>query len=954
MRRSTDIARHQTTARREDTEKIWLHPGPVPAAGAQKPLPIPTAPITTARLVMTKPTRRPFAPALALLLLGIALPLSAQTIYSSDTTLSKATSVSGFVITNSAVLTIAPGGSLDTGFFASSYVGGSTSATGSGTLVVLPGGSIAGYREYLGFLSGSVGTAMLSGSNATWSTDSVYVGSSGIGFLTLSGGSKVTGTNAYLGVNSSGTGTATLSGNGSTWTNSSDLYVGSSGTGTVTANSGATLSSSTAYVGYFGGATGTVTLTGNGSRWTSSTSASIGDSGTGNLTISAGATASTPIAYLGYESSGVGSVTVSGNRSTWTQDSFLVVGRVGTGALAIENGGNVTTPLTRVGGNTQAARGTITVSGPGSILNNTGDLTLGDSGTGNLTVSAGGTVLSANATLANFSSGRSAVTITGNGSTWTNSGRLRVGASGYASLEVTAGGVVSSLGGTIGSGAGGKTSTATIIGSGSRWNLGTSALDIDGALVVTDGGRVTAGNATVNSSATARISGLSAEWNTTRLTNSGTVTVANYATIIATNTLTGGTYNIGDFAGNSTFGFLNVPGVSGATLNFNQTDTAYFAVPVTGGRIVQRGPGITQLFSATTANITVSAGALNFNKRTAFQNAITANWTAGNLSVASGATAAFSVGGTGEFTSADLDLLKGLGNATSGFRSGSFLGFNTANAPGGAFTYTSAIANPNGGANVLGVAKFGTGSLTLTGGNTYSGGTILWEGTLIVNASTALGTGNVTVNGGTLQIASGVALPGKITLAGGTLSQQVPNGTNFATISQFDGTLSGGLPTVANLLAGTASAPAKIDAGFSAVSSATNDVLRQSGIFSLTGIPVLDLNTGATDIFVLQLAVPNVTIDSFLGWLSPTTQNWVNAVDGNIGGTKFFAGDGAYDPATDFSLGTYGVDTAKGTVWAVLNHNSEFSILAPVPEPGTLALLGLGALALLAHRRRRA
>ena len=34
------------------------------------------------------------------------------------------------------------------------------------------------------------------------------------------------------------------------------------------------------------------------------------------------------------------------------------------------------------------------------------------------------------------------------------------------------------------------------------------------------------------------------------------------------------------------------------------------------------------------------------------------------------------------------------------------------------------------------------------------------------------------------------------------------------------------------------------------------------------------------------------------------------------------------------------LDTVNDTVWAVLNHNSDFAI---VPEPSTFALLALGA-----------
>ncbi len=64
---------------------------------------------------------------------------------------------------------------------------------------------------------------------------------------------------------------------------------------------------------------------------------------------------------------------------------------------------------------------------------------------------------------------------------------------------------------------------------------------------------------------------------------------------------------------------------------------------------------------------------------------------------------------------------------------------------------------------------------------------------------------------------------------------------------------------------------------------------------------------------------------------------------------------GAYNLATDFVLGDYGVDPVDGRVWAVVNHNSEFGaavITQAVPEPSAFVLLGLATLA-LARRRRR-
>ncbi|MFJ9907203.1 phosphatase PAP2 family protein [Streptomyces sp. NPDC101152] len=59
-----------------------------------------------------------------------------------------------------------------------------------------------------------------------------------------------------------------------------------------------------------------------------------------------------------------------------------------------------------------------------------------------------------------------------------------------------------------------------------------------------------------------------------------------------------------------------------------------------------------------------------------------------------------------------------------------------------------------------GLTKQGTGTLTLTGHNRYTGGTVVKGGTLVAGSSHALGHGNVRVCGGTLRVQRGVQVHG--------------------------------------------------------------------------------------------------------------------------------------------------------------------------------------------------
>ena len=89
----------------------------------------------------------------------------------------------------------------------------------------------------------------------------------------------------------------------------------------------------------------------------------------------------------------------------------------------------------------------------------------------------------------------------------------------------------------------------------------------------------------------------------------------------------------------------------------------------------------------------------------------------------------------------------------------------TMNAANGGFSAADSWQNDISGAGKL--TKQGSGSLTLTGHNSWTGGTVLEDGTLIAASSSALGKGDVYQQGGVLQLDSSLTVGGRYTLLSG-------------------------------------------------------------------------------------------------------------------------------------------------------------------------------------------
>lgn len=228
-----------------------------------------------------------------------------------------------------------------------------------------------------------------------------------------------------------------------------------------------------------------------------------------------------------------------------------------------------------------------------------------------------------------------------------------------------------------------------------------------------------------------------------------------------------------------------------------------------------------------TGDTTVSAGTLQFAKTSALP---------GPLSVASGATAAFNLGGNGEFTEAALNAIV----AGTAFAAGSRFGLDVANAPGGALTYASNLTDANGGATPLHLVKVGPGTLTLAGTNTHTGGTTVQAGFLGFTSVDNLGAGSVTLDGGGLQWTTGSTTDVSPRLAalgagGGSLDTNGNNVTLGSALTGGGALTKTGLGTLTLVGASTYSGGTVVAAG--TLTLGASDVLGTGGVA---------VNSGAT------------------------------------------------------------------------------------------------------------
>ncbi|MPV57764.1 autotransporter outer membrane beta-barrel domain-containing protein [Burkholderia sp. HI2761] len=425
------------------------------------------------------------------------------------------------------------------------------------------------------------------------------------------------------------------------------------------------------------------------------------------------------------------------------------------------------------------------------------------------------------------------LSMSGNGTGVANRGAVLLGVNNGNTLTNTATGVISTTG-TYNDGMAANGNNNTLVNNGTITTTGNNSYGMTAAwgqsnpgasgnrivntgTVTTSGNNARAasllgGNGTITNSGTLTSNGRDApavymQGNNDTLVNSGTIQTTGTATsggsvdAVVSNTLGSSfTATITNQAGGR---IISNNGIGVRSTNGATTITNAGLIQGGGGTAIQGGSGNVTLILQTGSQIVGTANGGGGTNTVTLQGTGTASNAFTNFQSLTMAGTDWTWAGTGAFSTAlvqsgTLNLTGTLGTTTASVvatvNAGATLQANASNLPlsvtdnglvrfqqDSAGTYTGTI----GGSGA--VEKTGAGMLTVAptaaGGNTYSGGTMITQGTLSIAADNALGAsaGSLTFNGGTLQLGSAFNVAAgraaSITSNNGTIDTQGFNST---------------------------------------------------------------------------------------------------------------------------------------------------------------------------------
>ena len=149
-----------------------------------------------------------------------------------------------------------------------------------------------------------------------------------------------------------------------------------------------------------------------------------------------------------------------------------------------------------------------------------------------------------------------------------------------------------------------------------------------------------------------------------------------------------------------------------------------------------------------------------------------------------------------------------------------------------------------------GIAKRGSGPLTLSGSGSYSGATTIALGKIVANATSALGTSPVTTAGGSLE------LQGGFDVGGGLLTLNGESLTNVSGNNTYSGPVTAVTSSRIFVTSGTMTLSNTITASSSPITFSGNGVTLISGNLG-AGLTSLDINAKASDVPTVIVAGSN-------------------------------------------------------------------------------------------------